>query len=125
MDSIFNTSRIDGPFSTSYANMQASKASSEADRATSNVRHLTERLDRLLLVSMSLWELLKERTDLTEDDLLAKVREVDLRDGRADGKISKTVKKCPKCDRTMSPRLQKCLYCGAEDLDKQAFESAV
>ena len=125
MHSIFNAAQSDNHlFATSYANMKASQAASEADRAAASVQHLEGRLDRLLLVSMSLWELLKERTDLTEDDLLAKVQEVDLRDGRPDGKVSRTVKKCPQCKRTMSPKHQRCLYCGADDIDKEAFQSA-
>lgn len=86
---------------------------------------LEERLDKLLLVCSALWELLRDRTDLTEDDLLAKVQEVDLRDGTADGKISKTIKKCPKCGRTMSPRHKKCLYCGEEELNTSAFDAAL
>jgi hypothetical protein len=85
---------------------------------------LEDRVDKLLLACTALWELLRDRTDLTEDDLLAKVQEVDLRDGQADGKITKTVKKCPACGRTMSPRHRQCLYCGAEDLDVGVFDAA-
>jgi hypothetical protein len=106
------------------ASSAATRSSQRASAAEREVSHLEQRLDRLLLVSMSLWELLKERTSLTEEDLMAKVKEIDLRDGQPDGRVSPTVKKCHQCDRTMSPRHQKCLYCGAEALTSSAFESA-
>lgn len=85
---------------------------------------IEERIDKLLLVSMAVWELLKERTSLTEDDLQAKVHELDMRDGVVDGKVTRTLKKCYKCSRTMSPRHRKCLYCGAEELQNEAFDAA-
>ena len=88
------------------------------------MRFLDERVDKLVLACMAMWELLKDRTELTEEDLMAKVQEVDLRDGQADGKVSKTVAKCPKCGRTMSPRHKKCLYCGASKLKVGAFDAA-
>ncbi|MBN1555999.1 MAG: zinc-ribbon domain-containing protein [Phycisphaerae bacterium] len=104
--------------------MDAVDASIQKTQISSDVRFLEDRLDKLLLVCSALWELLRDRTDLTEDDLLAKVQEVDLRDGQADGKITRTVKKCPKCGRTMSPRHKQCLYCGEPDLSAGAFDAA-
>ncbi len=106
------------------AQSKASHGAREGTAANRRVWNLEDRLDKLLLVNMAMWELLKDRTELTEEDLLAKVQEVDLRDGRADGKISKTVAKCPKCGRTMSPRHKKCFYCGASKLNVGAFDAA-
>ncbi len=106
------------------ARLEASRGALKATATHLQIRYLEDRLDKLLLVNMAMWELLKDRTELTEEDLMAKVQEVDLRDGRADGKISKTVAKCPKCGRTMSPRHKKCLYCGASKLNVEAFDAA-
>ena len=106
------------------ARLEASRGALKASAIHLQIRYLEDRLDKLLLVNMAMWELLKDRTELTEEDLLAKVQEVDLRDGQADGKISKTVAKCPKCGRTMSPRHKKCLYCGASKLKVEAFDAA-
>lgn len=106
------------------ASLKEVKSRERSTRDQRDYDHLEDRVDKLLLVCSALWELLRDRTELTEDDLLAKVEEVDLRDGRADGKISKTVKKCPKCGRTMSPRHKQCLYCGAQDLTTGAFDAA-
>jgi len=103
---------------------RASGAAAARD-AQQEVRHLEGRLDRLTLVCMALWELLKERGELTEEDLATKVREIDLRDGVADGKVTKQIKHCPKCDRVMSPRHQACMYCGAVDLHVTPFDAAM
>ena len=83
-----------------------------------------DRLNRLTLICQALWELLRDRGELTEEDLITKISEIDLRDGRADGKISKQIKHCPKCDRVMSPRHQKCMYCGAINLQITPFDAA-
>ncbi len=107
------------------AGMETTVSSGAAARdARREVRELEDRLDRLTLICQALWELLKERGELTEEDLAVKIREVDLRDGRADGKISKQIKRCGKCDRVMSPRHQKCMYCGAVNLQITPFETA-
>lgn len=95
----------------------------QAERAARAVERFEQRIDRLALLSMALWSLLKEHTDLTEDDLLERVRQIDLTDGKEDGKAKKRVAKCPKCGRTMSPRHGRCLYCGAEDLDYTPFDA--
>jgi hypothetical protein len=122
---------LGGMFAAANANATAKEASisaahsaRESRDSTREVKNLEERVDKLVLVCTSLWELLKERTDLTEEDLMSKVHEVDLRDGTADGKITVGLQKCHKCERTMSPKHRRCLYCGAEGLDKDAFGAA-
>jgi len=94
-----------------------------AERAARQVHEYEERLDRLALVCMALWSLLKEQTNLTEEDLLERVRQIDLTDGKEDGKAKRQIAKCPQCGRTMSPRHGRCLYCGARDLDHSAFDA--
>lgn len=82
---------------------------------------LQQRLDRLTLVCVAMWSLMKEKTNVTEQELLDRVKEIDLMDGKADGKIGKQLSNCPKCGRVMSSRHQKCLYCGAENLQLGEF----
>ena len=101
----------------------AGRAEAEAERARSEVRYLVERVNRLALINMALWSLVQEKTGLTEQDLVERVRQIDLMDGVEDGKLSKQVAKCPSCGRTMSTRHHRCLYCGAEKLDHGAFDS--
>jgi len=77
--------------------------------------HLTEKVEALALVSRALFELLRETTGVSEDRLRAKITEIDLRDGQADGKMTPIPKKCPKCEAMMSPRFGRCLFCGHVD----------
>ncbi|MHC4081485.1 MAG: hypothetical protein ACYTAU_03735 [Planctomycetota bacterium] len=86
-------------------------------------RHLEDRLERLALICMAMWSLIQSKTDLTEDDLLQCVREIDLMDGVADGKITHQVCRCGTCDRPMSSRHTRCIYCGGEQLIASAFDS--
>ncbi|HOF38628.1 MAG TPA: hypothetical protein PLD73_01045 [Candidatus Hydrogenedentes bacterium] len=77
-------------------------------------RELEHQVARMALLNQSLWELLCERLGLTEQELEAKVREVDLRDGVLDGKITNTPVKCPQCGRVSASKHYRCLYCGLE-----------
>lgn len=104
------------------ARTAAARSNVRADQATGAVRQLEDKLDKLTLVCMSMWSLLLERTDLTEQDLMQRVKEIDMMDGTPDGKVTKTVQKCGKCGRTMSPKHNKCLYCGASELKLSAFD---
>ncbi len=78
------------------------------------VRDLEHQIARLTLLNQSLWELLRERLGLTDQELEAKVREVDLRDGVLDGQITNTPIKCPQCGRVSASKHYRCLYCGLE-----------
>jgi ribosomal protein S27AE len=99
-------------------------ANNAAMSANERAADAVDQVERLTLITMALWKLLQEHTDLTEADLLAKVTEIDLADGVADGKITRTtVAKCPKCSRSMSPKHKRCLYCGESDLVQSAFDS--
>jgi ribosomal protein S27AE len=89
---------------------------------SSSVEVLEDRLEKLSLVSLAMWSLIQEKTGLTEQDLMDRVKAIDLADGIEDGKVTQTVSKCVKCGRTMSPRHRKCLYCGAAELRTSAFD---
>jgi hypothetical protein len=105
-----------------YQQQQIGRAGERADSARqaatdleSRVRELEARLDRACLVTQSLWELLKEQTGLTEERLLKKFKEVDLRDGRLDQRMGRAGPvDCPKCLRTVSTKHLRCLYCDTE-----------
>jgi hypothetical protein len=102
----------------------ANHANRKATDLQHRVRELEESLDKLVLINTAMWELLKNRIGLTEAELLKQVEAVDLRDGVADGKITRTVAaNCPQCGRTFSARHRKCLYCGAKDQKSGAFTS--
>jgi hypothetical protein len=108
--------------SAQQAAASASRRGSAESANRSALEELSDRIDKLSLVCLSMWSLLLEHTELTEEDLMRRVREIDLQDGVADGKVTRQIQKCGKCGRTMSPKHNKCLYCGAEDLKLSAFD---
>ncbi len=102
---------------------EAARARSTAGSAKREVTNLEDRLDRLSLVCMAMWSLIQDKTKLTEDDLLERVKMIDLMDGVEDGKASRSIQKCHACNRVMAQRHRKCLYCGAEKLAQSAFDT--
>ncbi len=93
----------------------ASDVSSARSQSTQNrneVKFLRANLERTLLICEALWELLRDKAHLTEDDLNNKLYEIDMRDGQLDGKNQRKVIDCPKCHRKVAPRNAACLYCG-------------
>jgi len=105
----------------------AADAASEARKAALALQDfemsLGENFDRLILICRAMWELMREQNNLTEEDLLKKVKEIDLLDGASDMKLRNPPKKCSKCGRTVSKRHMRCIYCGAEALMDTAFDS--
>jgi hypothetical protein len=99
----------------------------DALEAQRNLRQLrsayADKIDTLVLIGRAMWELVRASNNLSEDDLLKKVTEVDLSDGTLDGKIITPPKKCSSCNRVMSKRHRRCIYCGAEERLDSAFDS--
>ena len=73
---------------------------------------LEEKVDRLALICRAMFEMLQQTSGFSEDQLKAKIQEIDLRDGQADGRMTTQAKRCPKCDAMMSPKFGRCLFCG-------------
>lgn len=95
------------------ANSKADQAKSESERLRSQVHDLQRRSDALTIACQALWELVRDRGGITDDALVAKMQEVDLRDGKADGKITPALVSCPSCGRRCNGSRKACLYCGA------------
>ncbi|MBL8889019.1 MAG: hypothetical protein JNL67_03515 [Planctomycetaceae bacterium] len=98
----------------------AQRAASQARDAEQRVKALEESLAKTLLICESLLEILRERSGLTEDDLYQKLREIDLRDGVLDEKNQTKPTECPSCQRRLSNRHARCLYCG-HTFEKSTF----
>ncbi len=81
---------------------------------TARINELEHQVARLMLLNQALWELLRPRLKMTDADLETFVRDVDLRDGVEDGKITHNAVKCPQCSRVSNSKHWKCLYCGLE-----------
>ena len=88
-----------------------------------DLRDLTILVRKMALVNQALFELLKDKTGINEADLRRKVKEVDLRDGREDGKLKAKPLKCPKCGVTVSAGAMKCGGCGATIAPEYPYEA--
>lgn len=76
---------------------------------------LEARLDQLELACAGLWELLQDKFQLTEAELVAKMEEVDLRDGKRDHKMGAIRMICPHCNRPLATKSRvRCVYCGQD-----------
>ena len=96
------------------AQSAADRASSRSDQVEIQLRQLESKVNSLALACQSLWEIVQEHTDINRDQLIAKMEEIDLRDGVKDGRITPKAKPCSKCGRQTSKRRPKCIYCGTE-----------
>jgi hypothetical protein len=84
-------------------------------------RQLTRRIEGLELACAGLWELLKKHHGYTDTEIVAAIREVDLRDGVEDGRVRVSDAACPHCGRQLlSRKSPNCSWCGAE-LAKSPF----
>ncbi|WP_445363503.1 zinc ribbon domain-containing protein [Microbulbifer sp. ANSA003] len=73
------------------------------------------RIDTLVLANQAMWELLSERLGVTEAELIEKMGQIDLRDGKRDGKISTgNLKECPSCGHKVRKQRANCYWCGTE-----------
>ncbi len=104
------------------AGRTADRAISKAERQVNDIDNLKRHVERLSLASQAMWELVKDRTALTEAELETKILEIDARDGRIDGKMGTAPINCPACGRTTSSARDTCVMCGAPTRRKHQFE---
>ena len=83
---------------------------------------LERRLEKLSLVCQALWTLVRDKTGVNDDDLARRIQELDLRDGRLDGKAAQAVV-CGACGRHYSKRRTRCLYCEAPRKEMSPFDT--
>jgi hypothetical protein len=71
-------------------------------------------VEKLLMITEALWSMLKQEHGYSDDDLIARIHEIDLRDGKLDGKVARDEVKpeCPQCGRVLIGKRPVCLYCG-------------
>ena len=104
-------------YQVNAAALSAQEAASEA-RSTvrdleAQVNYLKSDVDRLMMITEGLWTLLKRANNFTDQELRDLVNEIDLRDGKLDGRCKPAgIYVCPACSRPVSIRMNTCMYCG-------------
>jgi hypothetical protein len=102
---------------------QISNARDEAREVAERVEsNLDDKIGRLSLACQAMWELLREQYGLTEEQLMAKMREIDARDGELDGKISVDIVRCPSCGVTTFTDERRCRGCGGAVKPRHTFK---
>ena len=99
---------------------RAQTAGEMTSRIAADVRTQTENMqfdvEKLLMITEALWTLMKEQHGYSDDDLIRVIQDIDLRDGKLDGKVAKAEVRpdCPQCGRKLIGKRPVCLYCGTE-----------
>lgn len=96
---------------------------SRISNAQADLDQTQVRFDRMLLVLDAVWELVAERTGLTEADLLAKVQEIDARDGTADGRRVTLARRCSQCDAAVGNDRETCMFCGHAEPGREGIDA--
>src|SRR5262245_37698627 len=107
---------------SSGAKADAAQAEREVSRYSDRIRELESTINRLALASQAMWELLQNRVGITEQELIAKIAEIDLRDGAEDQRISTRLITCPNCHQTLTTKHTRCIYCGTELPKQHVFQ---
>ncbi len=101
-------------------------ATEKVDRKTGRVeedlRNTQRQVERLSLVCQAMWELLREQADFKDEDLEEKILEIDLRDGKINGRIRVTILECGNCGRKTNSKRTNCIMCGAPIERPHQFE---
>ena len=95
------------------ARSSARDASSAARNASTDVAILKDDVERLTMISEALWNFIKYHHNLTDEQLHNEIINVDLKDGKLDGKVGATAPQdCPHCHRVLLKNKPRCMYCG-------------
>ena len=88
-------------------------ATDAASPEVARILQLEANQERLFLICTALTELIRDKSLATEIEVIAKLQEVDLRDGMVDGKFSGVqIVACPHCGNRTKRRHHNCIYCG-------------
>lgn len=109
-----------------YGRIQEASANADAARSAARshetdirqldgtVDRLERQVERLTLANLALAQVLRDRLGVKQEEIEAVVRDLDLSDGKLDGRLERPVqvKRCEACDRVNGPQRHSCLYCG-------------
>jgi hypothetical protein len=89
-----------------------------------DVIYLRGEVERLLMITEALWTIIQEEHGYSEEELIKRIAQIDIRDGKLDGKVAtqpKEISECPDCGRPVGRKRTCCLYCGTP-LVRKPFE---
>ena len=89
----------------------AATAATHGGPTTLDLHDIEERVDRLVLVVDALWSLLEDR-GFSDEELMARIHEIDAADGSTDGKRTDLPSDCGGCGAKVAAGLAACQFCG-------------
>ena len=90
-----------------------SSGAADARSARTEVELMRCDMERLLMITEALWQILKEQYGYDDSELVNRITEIDRRDGRVDGRVAPNPpSSCPRCGRTLERKRPFCLFCG-------------
>lgn len=104
------------------AERTADRAQAKADRYADDINRMQRHVERISLACQAMWELLRDHSDLSEEDIERKILEIDGRDGKVDGKMSMQTLDCPSCGKPTNSKRDCCVMCGAPLKRQHQFE---
>ena len=92
----------------------------ECDLSTVSMR---QDIEKLYMLVEALWLIVKATSGMNDEDLAELVKQIDLQDGKLDGRNSSNaaIRKCANCGRILLRGQSKCAYCGKEFHDAAPF----
>ena len=99
---------------TVWGHPKGDRNDARATRTKASVEHQADRLERALLTMEAVWTLLRDKTELTDEDLLERIVEIDFTDGILDGKARRPAMECSSCGKRIPRRFPRCMFCGVE-----------
>jgi hypothetical protein len=85
------------------------------------IADLRAQVNRLQMICEGMWTIIKSQTGATEEDLISLIAQIDLRDGKLDGKAATVPQTCSTCGRVVSNRTSICLYCRTQNVKTTVF----
>jgi hypothetical protein len=102
-----------GGYVRTAAKVVAMNAASTPASTYDALADLEARVDRLLLVIEAMWTMIKEDGH-TDEELAARIAEIDKSDGAADGRRVAPPITCRSCGSKVMGNLPRCQICGTE-----------
>ncbi|MBN1844515.1 MAG: hypothetical protein JW810_02450 [Sedimentisphaerales bacterium] len=96
------------------------EAKSKASQLAGRLKLAEANIAKIMMIQEAMWEIVRDALKLSDDDLNAKLCEVDMRDGKLDERNQRPIRPCPACGRNVSGRHPACIYCG-QVIDETVF----
>lgn len=101
--------------------LTSSRVDLHAVRQNRRADDAEDALMRLLLITQAMFELMQERLGITSEELMARIHDIDERDGTVDGRVTASPRDCASCGAKVPADRETCQFCGAHAGPRDPF----